>query len=61
MAPPFESRAHRDGSHYVVESTSGHLAHTEDSDGSLRAAIGLGEAEAQEVAERLSATPEETS
>lgn len=48
----FESRDAGDGTHYVIEATSGHLAHTDTGDGQ-RAAVGLTEAAAEQVASDL--------
>lgn len=48
----FESRDAGDGTHYVIESTSGHLAHTDTGDGQ-QAAVGLTEAAAEQVASDL--------
>jgi hypothetical protein len=48
----FEPRTDSDGSHYVVEGTSGRLAHVEDGDGQ-RAAIGLTAEEAAKAADQL--------
>lgn len=48
----FESRPDGNGTHYVIESTSGQLAHTDTEDGQ-QAAVGLTEAAAEQVASDL--------
>lgn len=49
----FERRDAGDGTHYVVAAGSGQLAHTEDPDGSMRAAVGLTQAQADQTAQEL--------
>jgi hypothetical protein len=49
----FESRDAGDGTHYVVASGSGLLAHTEDAEGYMRAAVGLTQEQADEAAQQL--------
>lgn len=49
----FESRPDGNGTHYVIEATSGHLAHTDTEDGGQQAATGLTEAAAEQVASAL--------
>jgi hypothetical protein len=48
----FEPRDAGDGSHYVVESASGHLAHV-DRDGAQYAAVNMTADEAAQTADQL--------
>lgn len=48
----YEPRDAGDGSHYVVESVSGHLAHV-DSDGDQVAAVGMTADQAAQTADKL--------
>lgn len=48
----YVAREDRDGTHYVIERVSGHLAHVERSDGQY-AAIGLTAEEADRIASDL--------
>lgn len=49
----FESRESADGTHYVVESVSGHLAHVEAEGGWQRAAVGMTAEQAEQTADAL--------
>lgn len=46
----YEAREHRDGTHYVVDRASGHLAHQTMPDGGQKAAVGMTEADAERLA-----------
>lgn len=49
----YEAREDRDGTYYVIEGVSGHLAHSVTPEGDQKAAVGLPEGDAWRLADQL--------